>query len=119
MLVVVVGIIPLIWHVAHLILKEQDIKTQYIIGRTFYVLAIATLYYIMIFGTQYLKAYEYILGIPACWMMANMHFELIVRWYLHNEKIKNEQGYGAAFLDCGKLIIVRIILLVICCLFKD
>lgn len=119
MWVVTIGIVPLIWHYVVYVLKRESFETQYIIGRIFFVSIIALLYYIMIFGTQYLERYEYVLGVPVAILMANMHFELIVRWIIHNEKIKNEKGYNAAFKDCDGLIILRIIILVVVVLIRN
>lgn len=118
MLVVVVGVVPLIWRLAMLILDKQPLEEQYAIKRAFYTIIIGLLYYLLIFGSQYLSAIEYLLGLPASLLMANMHVELILRWCARNERIKNEQGYGAAFLDCGKLIVMAIILLTIVVICK-
>ena len=118
MWVVTIGIVPLIWHYVVYVLKRESFETQYIIGRMFFVSIIALLYYIMIFGTQYLETYEYILGVPISILIGNMHFEIILRWLIHNEKIKNEKGYSAAFKDCDGLIVLRIIILAVVVMFK-
>ena len=116
MWVVIVGIVPLIWHYVHLRLAQENIDVVFSVGKLFYSSLLGILFYFLIFGPLYLYWWGYLLGIPVSFMLGNILFDLITLYYIKNEKIKEEKGYGAAFRDayglCG-LGIVLIILAII------
>lgn len=113
MWVVVIGIVPLIWHYVHLKLSQETEETVFNVGRLFYSTLLGVLFYFLIFGGLYLEWWGYLIGMPISFMLGNILFNLITLYYIKSERIKEEKGYGAALRDTFGLCGLGIVLLIL------